>query len=97
MERVLATVENLSTTLGHLTVELRKTNDNVQAMTVKMALQEVKVDTHAKEIFTGDSSSRIRTVELHIKGLYTCSGFIALTLGGMILATLSRWLPISGK
>lgn len=91
MERLMATVDGLSQTLVELTGELRRTNESVQKMTLDVALLDQQVGTHAKEIYAGDNSSRIRTLELHVKGLYALFGFIAVTLGGQLLALLSHW------
>lgn len=92
MERLVVTVENVCSNLAEATVELRATNESVNRMSLDLALMGQKVDNHGKEIFTAENSSRIRTLEMQMRGVFALGGFIALTLGGNLLAILSHSL-----
>jgi hypothetical protein len=92
LERLVATVENVCNSLAEVTVELRATNESVNKMSLDLALMGQTVDNHGKEIFAGDNSSRIRTLEMQMRGVFALGGFIALTLGGNLLAILSHSL-----
>lgn len=96
MERLVTTVEDVVKSVGELTAEMRTTNKTIEGMNLQLALMGKTVDSHGKEIFAGDNSSRIRTLELQVKGLFALTAFVAVALGGQFLAILSPWHIVSG-
>lgn len=96
VERLVTTVEDVVKSLGELTTEMKATNKTIEAMNLQLALLGKTVDNHGREIFAGDSSSRIRTLEQQVKGLFALVAFVAVVLGGQFLALLSPWHIVSG-
>lgn len=87
-----AAVERLTKELEGVTVELRRTNDAVKEHNAEARLQRDRMDRIAGEVWAGDNSSRIRTLELHIRGLYALVGFVALTIAGRLLPAFYQYL-----
>lgn len=97
VERLCGTVEQMSQTVGELVTELRTTNNSIQRQTLDIARLDMTVTGHQREIYTADNLSRIRALELHVKGLYALCVFIATVLGGQLAAILAHWQTLVGK
>ena len=73
-------VERQTQELKEVTVELRRTNDNLNAMSADARLDRERMGRLSGEVWAPDNSSRIRTLELHVKGLYALVGVLVTTV-----------------
>ncbi len=100
MEEKLASVgtslEHLTHSLDTLVQELRVTNNNVQQLTLSQARLEERVSRAGGELWTSDNGSRIRTLELHVKGIYVALGGLGFGIAGELWAILSNWSRFLG-
>lgn len=83
-----AVVENLATQVERVTQELRHTNETAQTQYAAFCVLKDQADRLNREIWTSDGASRLRTVELHIKGLYSMVGFVILLILGKLAPTI---------
>ncbi len=93
---LVANGNSLCRSLDRLTEELKRTNESVQGLTSDQRVMRMEVERVKAEIFAPDSSSRIRTCELHIRGLYAVGIFIAAGIAGELLVILSHWSVFTG-
>jgi hypothetical protein len=89
-------VDRLLSGVERMTEELRHTNQAVADLTFSVRSQDERMGRLQRELYTQDDSSRIRTLELRVKGLYAVCLFIAAGMLGQFLAGLYHW-PIAGK
>lgn len=81
-------VERMTEQLREVTHEMRRTNETVQAQQMEARLDRERMGTISREIWTRDNSSRIRSLELHVKGIQAMLGFLLLTVLGRLAPSI---------
>jgi chromosome segregation ATPase len=89
-------VGQLTAELEKVTTELRRTNDTVTAQQTEARLVRERLEWISSEVWDGQKASRIRTLELHVKGLYALVGFVVLTVAGKLAPTIFHFVT-TGK
>jgi hypothetical protein len=91
-------VGTLLTSVDRMTEELRHTNESVTGLHFAVRAQDESLARMRRELYTADDASRIRGLELRVKGLFTVCGFIAMWMLGQFLAGLLHWpASVPGK
>lgn len=95
MEEKLASVEtsmqHLTRSVDALVQELRVTNTNVQQLTLAQARLDERAERLAGELWTPDNGSRVRMMELHIRGLYVAVAALWTGIGAEMWTILGNW------
>lgn len=87
-----STVERLTEELKEVTQELRRTNESVQAQQTEARLVRERVDQIGREIWDRYNTSRVQSLELHVKGLYALVGFLVLTVAGRLAPVVYHFI-----
>jgi chromosome segregation ATPase len=91
-----SSVDRLTSELEKVTTELRRTVDAMNAQQTEARVVRERLERLTGEVWDKDNASRIRTLELHIKGLYGLVGFLCLTVAGRLAPTIFHFIA-SGK
>ncbi len=78
-------VDRLTDSVFECTSELRAQASRAAARDTEMKLFEDRLDRIMREVYTGDNASRIRVLELHVRGLYALVAFLCISIAGKYL------------